>query len=168
VIRAGVRFRSVTFTLALLAIGVAWITVVDRPAAPRVARPVPAAAPAPTPRYARPATANDVLARADLLALSAEQRGRLTALGASLDAEMAPMQRALAAASEDFTRFAREAQHAGRVRLDDVRVRTEDIQALSALVRERRARHAAETLSALTPAQREQFAQARDMTGGLR
>jgi hypothetical protein len=137
--RARVTIRSIVLTLAVVALGVAWIAVIDRPAAPRpMGPPTSRASAMPAARLAAPARAREVLARADVLALSAAQRARLGALADAWDVEARPLQRA------------------------------EDVQSLSALVRERRGRHAAEALALLTPSQRERLPEVHPMTGGTR
>ena len=168
-IRGSVRARHLTTALAMIVIGVVWITIVDRPPGPRpVGAGSPAAGPAARPPVVTPVTARDVLAKADVLQLTADQRTRLASAATAWDRERASLQAALDAATEEFTRFARSAQQAGRTRLDDVRSRTEDVQSLSALLRERRVRHAADALGVLSASQRSQVPDVRQTTGGRR
>ena len=157
------RARYLAATAAMALIGVVWFTVVDRPAAPRPVRVAGAAAPA---RLVTPVTAREMLANADVLQLTADQRTRLASAVAAWDAEMASLEGVINAATDEFDRFAREAQQAGRARLDDVRGRTEDIQSLSALLRQRRARHADDALGALSAAQRVKISDLRQVAGG--
>lgn len=167
--RPGSRARYLTATVLMLAIAVVWTTVIDRPAAPAAARTGSARAPAsPAPRLVTPATAREVLGTAEALSLTGDQRARLASLADTWERDLAPVQGALEIATQEFARFAREAQQAGRTRLDGVRARTEDVQALSALVRERRARHADQALAVLTAAQRARLIDLRQTTGGTR
>lgn len=164
-IRGGARARYLATTAAMALIAVVWFTVVDRPAAPRPVRVAGAATPA---RLVTPLTAREVLAKADVLGLTADQRTRLASAAAAWDAEIASLEGAINAATEEFDRFARETQQGLRARLDDVRGRTEGIQSLSALLRQRRARHADDALGALSAAQRARISDLRQMTGETR
>jgi hypothetical protein len=161
----GARVRYLTTTAAMVLLGVVWFTAIDRPAAPRPVRMAGAAAPA---RLSTPVTAREVLAEADVLQLMGDQRTRLASAAAAWDAELASLEGAISAATDEFARFASEAQKRGRARLDDVRGRTEDIQSLSALLRQRRARHADDALGALSAAQRVQISDRRRSRGGTR
>ena len=163
------RGCSVMTVLAMVVIGVAWFTVLDRPAGPRPVRAgTPGTGSAARPPVATPPTASDVLAKADVIGLTADQRTRLAAAAAAWDREVTSLQDALDAATQGFARFARDAQQAGRTRLDDVRARTEDVQSLSTLLRERRARHAEDALGVLSAPQRAQMSPVRQATGGTR
>jgi hypothetical protein len=159
------RARWMAVTLTLFAVGMVWITVLDRPPARPPLRPGSPAAPA---RLIAPATAREVLARGDVLALTDDQRARLAALAKAWEQDIAPVDAALKVATDEFTRFARDARQSGRARLEDIRSRTEDVQSLSALMRERRTRHADETMATLTAAQRAHLTELRQMTGGTR
>lgn len=168
-IAGGARGRYVMTVLAMVVVGVAWFTVLDRPAGPRPVRAgTPGAGRAARPPVATPLTARDVLAKADVIQLTADQRTRLAGAAAAWDREVTSLEDALDAATREFARFAREAQQAGRTRLDDVRARTEDVQSLSALLRERRARHAEDALGVLSAPQRARMSAVRQTTGGTR
>jgi hypothetical protein len=167
--RARIGLPYVTVTLVMLAVGVVWITLIDRPAGPRPLRAAsPRAGVAARPVPAAPVTAGEVLSRADVLGLTAGQRAQLASLAGTWERDITSLEDALNTATEEFSRFAREAQQAGRTRLHDVRSRTEDVQSLSALVRERRIRHAGEALALLTASQRARITDSRQTTEGTR
>jgi hypothetical protein len=163
--RAGAAARALTTTLVLAVIGIVWVAAIDPPAAPRARR---VGSPVTVARPAAPVSAHAMLRSADTLGLTATQRARLASLAAGWDRDVAPLQGELAEATEEFSRFAREAQRAGRATLADVRARTEHVQTLSAQVRERRARHAGEALALLTDSQRARVTAGQDTTGGPR
>jgi hypothetical protein len=72
------------------------------------------------------------------------------------------------AAAAEFGRFMDEARSRERTGLDDVRRRSEDVQALSAELRERRLQHSEEALGVLDERQREAVTQATTTIGGTR
>ena len=163
----GARARDTVAAAAMAAVAFVGFVVVDAPPRPvRAARSIGATAvPA---RMVPPATARSVLLRADALELDAGQRARLSALASAWDGDVAPHVTALTQASEDFGQFADRVQRAGRARLDDLSHRMQDVQALSASLRERRRGHEADALAVLTDLQRARMTAAPHREGGSR
>ena len=162
------RVRYVVGTLALLAVGFGYALSQGRshPAPPRPI--VPAAElgpPAPPPPSAR-----DILDRAAGLDLTAEQRERLEALDSQWKRESAPLTSALESATEKFSRAMDDAQKSGRVRLEDIQERSEDVRELGAALRERRRLHADAAAGVLNESQRQKLRQAgsSEARGGVR
>jgi hypothetical protein len=89
-----------------------------------------------------PPTARDLLARADVLGLTVEQRARLAALDRAWVEESAALERALAAARAAFAGFAGDAGGRGRSG-EEIQRRSIEYRELSAALREARERHAA-------------------------
>jgi hypothetical protein len=163
-----VRMRYLSTTLAMVAAAVVWMTVMDRPAAPRPPRPALAAT-APRPQGPLTSTtARDLLARADALGLTVSQRARLATLSANWERDSRVLEADVKVAAEAFARFLADAQQAGRAGMDEIRRRSMDYQELSAALRERRARHSDEALDALTAEQRMLAAERNHIAGGTR
>jgi hypothetical protein len=133
------RLRHVVTTLVLVAAGAGVIAVHGGADRPRLAVPPVATEPRPLPPL--PATAGEILARADAIGLTAGQRARLETLDRTWRAEAEPLEAAVRAATEEFSRFMAEAQTARRASLADVQQRAADVSRLGHALRERRRAH---------------------------
>jgi len=158
-------FRSGLTTLVVLA---AAATVVvfprglapARPPAPRLALAAPSPAPARMP------TAGEILARGAAVGLTAGQRARLEALDRAWRADAGPLEAALRAAGEEFSRFMAGAQGAGRASLAEVRERAAEVSALGQSLRERRQAHATRAVAVLDERQRQRLGATVNTGGG--
>jgi hypothetical protein len=163
-----VRARYLSTTLAMVIAAIVWITWVDRPLAPRPARPAPVVADVRPPRPASPPTARDLLTRADALRLTVSQRARLAALGSGWEREARALDADVKVAADALARFMAEAQERGRAGIDEIRRRSIEYQDRSVALRERRARHSHEALDVLTAQQRVLVAARNEIAGGTR
>ena len=156
-----VRTRYLSTTLALVAVALGYALIQGRPTrpAPRLpARPAVASQPAAPPPA--PLTAREVLDRADVLSLTADQKARLEALDRAWKQETAGLETALQEASNEFSQFMRESQARGRASLQEIQRRSADLRELSAALRERRHLHSEDAARVLTEAQRQTLAPA--------
>ncbi len=155
----GLRYLSTT--VALLAVGLGYALLQGRPErpAPRpAARPEAVGRPAPPP--AAPPTARDILDRRAALSLTADQAARLEALDVEWRKEAAELEAALAAASQELSRFMKDAQSAGGTSVQEIQRRSVEFRELSAALRERRRLHSEAAAHVLTEPQRRQLAAA--------
>lgn len=160
------RARYLTTTIAVIAVAAIYVATVERPG-PRPAPRPATSQETPRPRLAPPPGALEILATG-AVTLSTAQRVRLEALAAAFARDVEPLEARVAAAAEEFSRFMREAQDRERTGLEDVRRRSEDVQALSAELRERRRRHGNEALDVLDERQRAVITQSTATAGGTR
>lgn len=159
------RLRYAMTTLVLVAAAVGVVAVQRGQDRPRPAARPGASAPRP-PAPASPATAGEILARADALVLTAGQRARLEALDRTWRTDVEPLEAALQAATEDFSRFMGEAQAAKSARLADVQHRAADVSSLGQALRERRQAHAALAAAVLEDPQRVRLGAMANKGGG--
>lgn len=154
--------RYLATTVALLAVGLGYALIQGRPERPA---PRPAAQPAAVARPLPPApalpTAREILGRRAALGLSAEQVARLEALDREWRSEAAPLEAALQAAGEEFSRFVREAQPGKGASLQEIQRQSAEYRELSATLRERRRLHSEAAAHVLTESQRQRLAAAK-------
>ncbi len=164
------RLRYASTTLALLAVGLAYVLIQapwQRPA-PRLAAPSRAAVrPAPPPPLP---TAGEILGRQAALSLTAEQVTRLEALRRAWRDESADLEAAVGAAGEQFAGFAAEARAAKGASVGEIQRRSAEFRELSAALRERRRLHGEAAAGVLTDTQRQTLwtLTSRDIQGGTR
>jgi hypothetical protein len=146
------RLPYVVATLALTALAALFITgqgLARRPgpslerAAGTVSRPAPALP-----------SARQIIERGRDLGLRPDQIARLEALDARWRREAHAVDAPLEAAARQLAAFMKEAQDRRGASLAELQRRSADYRELSAELRERRLRHAAETLAVLSPSQR--------------
>ncbi len=148
-----VRGRHLATTLVLIAIGAGYVLMPEWPGrrAPRLA--APAEASAHRRMLPAPATARDILDRADLT-LTVEQRRRLQSLDRRWREEAEGVKRELKDAEEEFSRFLADAQGQGRVSVLEIQRRSEDVGRLGAALRQEREQHSKAAVQILTKIQR--------------
>jgi len=154
-------FRYLSTTVALLAVGLGYALLQGRPerSPPRPApRSEAVARPAPPP--AAPPTARGILDRRAALSLTADQAARLEALDVQSRNEAAELEPALAAASQELSRFMKEAQSAGGTSVQEIQRRSAEFRELGAALRERRRLHSEAAAHVLTESQRQRLAAA--------
>ncbi len=153
------RLRSLSTTLALVALGLGYGLIQAkpwRPPPPLVARSAEAVQrPAPPPL---PPSAREILDRSAALSLTANQKARLTALDEKWRKELTPLKVAIETAGEDFSQFMREAEAGGKTSLQEIQRRSEEFRRLNAELREGRRHHAEAAAQILTESQRRKLA----------
>ncbi len=158
-------------TLLLLAIGLGYALVREQMSHPSLRLPAQAEASShPRLPLAPPPTAQEVLERAGDLSLTAEQRRRLLALDAEWQREAPPLETELKGAEAEFSRFMADAQQDGKISLQEIQRRSEDVRRLGAAWREAQARQAEAVKHVLTESQQKQLASvtSQQPSGGMR
>ncbi len=153
--------RYLAATVALLVVGLGYAVFQGRPErpAPRPGAPSEAVArPAPPP--ATPPTARGILERRASLSLTVDQVARLEALDAEWKKEAGELEPALAAASQELSRFMKESQSAGGTSVQEIQRRSAEFREVSAAFRERRRLHGEAAAHVLTESQRQRLAAA--------
>jgi len=164
------RVRSLSTTLALLAVAVAYV-VLDRP----VERPAPrlpaGSAPAVRPVAMPPAppTARDILDRASALDLRPDQVARLQALDRLRASEARELEGAVREAQRELASFVKESQLSRGASAQEIQRRSAEFSDLSAALRESRQRHSEAALRLLADWQRVRLSQMKPpaTSGGL-
>ncbi|HSB78379.1 MAG TPA: Spy/CpxP family protein refolding chaperone [Candidatus Methylomirabilis sp.] len=152
-----IRVRYLLTTIALVAIGLGYVLVQQWPRHSALRLPARAEASShPVPRPSLP-TAREILEHGVDLALTPDQRGRLTALDRQWKQESAGVQAVAEAAGRDLSQFLQE-QGSGKVSLQEIQRRSADYRGLSQELRELRQRHAEATRQVLTDPQRQTLA----------
>ncbi len=152
------RLRYLSTTLALVAVGLGYTLIQERPwrPAPRLeARPL--AARPPIPRPPAPPAAREILQRGADLSLTADQQARLKALDRRWKGEAAGLEAAVKEAEQEFARYMKETQAGGKTSVQEIQRRSADLQNLSAALRERRQLHVEEAARILTADQRQKL-----------
>lgn len=159
--------RYLGTALALVAAGLIYATT-QAPPRPHPAVPAASAAGRIAATSVLPVTAADLLAHGDRLGLTTAQQQRLQALAAGWQRDAAAPDAEARQATEEFRRFVRETQAAGRTSLAEIRQRSEAIQQRSAALRELRQLHSTRALATLDDGQRALLDEMRATTGGTR
>ncbi len=155
-----VRMRYLTTTLVLVSIGLGYALMQEYPRRSRLRLPsYPEAASRPRP-LTPPLIAREILERSADLSLTASQRDRLVEMDAKWQQEWPPLEARLKGAEVEFSRFMDEAQKRGRVSLQEIQRRSEELRRLGAAWREVQERQAETARQVLTESQRKQLASA--------
>jgi hypothetical protein len=150
------RARYLSTTLMLVAVGIGYAMSQgwgERPA-PRL-QPGPSAIVRPMPPP--PPSARELLEGGVALSLTEGQAARLRDLDQQWRRESAELEQAVQAAGDDFARFMRDAQAAGRMGIQEIQQRAAELSGLSASLRERRRLHGEAVAAVLTGAQRQRL-----------
>jgi hypothetical protein len=150
------RARYLSTTLMLVAVGIGYAMSQgwgERPA-PRL-QPGPSAIVRPMPPP--PPSARELLEGGMALSLTEGQAARLRDLDQQWRRESAELEQAVQAAGDDFARFMRDAQAAGRMGIQEIQQRAAELSGLSASLRERRRLHGEAVAAVLTGAQRQRL-----------
>lgn len=152
------RLRYLSTTVALVAVGLGYALIQGRPEMPA---PRPAAQPGavvrPVPPAAAPPTAREILDRRAALSLTADQAARLEALDVEWRKEAAELEPAVEAASQEFSRFMKDAQSSGGASVQEIQRRSVEFRELSAALRDRRRLHGEAAAHVLTESQRQRL-----------
>ena len=150
------RARYLSTTLMLVAVGIGYAMSQgwgERPA-PRL-QPGPSAIVRPMPPP--PPSARELLEGGVALSLTEGQAARLQNLDQQWRRESAELEQAVQAAGDDFARFMRDAQAAGRMGIQEIQQRAAELSGLSASLRERRRLHGEAAAAVLARAQRQRL-----------
>lgn len=151
------RVRYLVTTLALLAIGLGYGLVQQWTRHPALRLPARAEASGHPAPYVAPPTAWEILGHEGELALTPDQRGRLSVLDRQWKQEAAGVQAVAEAAGRDLSQFL-QAQGSGKLSLQELQRRSAGYRGISQELRELRRRHTEAAANILTESQQRTLA----------
>jgi hypothetical protein len=154
--------RSLSATLAVVLVAVAYFVYqarIERPGPPRPAPVLSTERPAALPPA--PPTARQILDQRVTLDLRGDQIVRLKALDRLWTHEVSGLEAMIHEAEGEFSGFVKDAQGAKRVSLQEIQQRSATFNQLSAELRERRQHHSEAALRVLAEWQRQRLAESR-------
>ena len=157
------HLRSLTATLALVAVATAYVLLQSRSERPAPRLPAPALSAArPAALPAAPHTAREILDRTVMLDLWGHQLVRLEALDRLWRREISGLEAAIHEAERELSGFMKEAQGSkGATSIQEIQRRSLEFTQLSADLRERRQAHSEAALRVLADWQRHRLARSR-------
>jgi hypothetical protein len=156
------HLRSLSATLALVAVATAYVLLQSRGERPAPRLPAPALSAArPAALPAAPPTAREILDRAVMLDLGGHQLVRLEALDRLWRREIGGLEAAIHEAERELSGFMKEAQGSKGASIQAIQRRSMEFTQLSADLRERRRAHSEAALRVLADWQRHRLAQSR-------